>query len=127
MSANLEKRRAQHREWYQRNKASQLQYQREHRKQNREHYKLRDFAKQLRLKYKITPEQYQELLLRQGGKCAICKQTWIRRLSVDHDHKTGRIRSLLCNNCNTAIGLLKDDPELCYAAGTYLMRYLELQ
>lgn len=42
------------------------------------------------------------------------------RLSVDHDHQTGKIRGLLCNNCNRAIGLLKDSSDILYKAAKYI-------
>lgn len=55
----------------------------------------------LKRKYGITEEQYEELLLAQAGKCAICLcKPRTRRLAVDHNHKTGEIRGLLCSRCN---------------------------
>ena len=62
----------------------------------------------------ITDEEYWSLYHRQGGKCGICRRRLYskryKRFAVDHDHETGRIRGLLCTNCNTAIGLLRDCP-----------------
>lgn len=65
------------------------------------------------------------MLAAQGGVCAICGETNAsgRDLSVDHDHETGEIRQLLCSNCNTGIGLLKDNPELLIKASAYLMKH----
>lgn len=59
----------------------------------------------------ITLNDYNIILKNQKGKCAICKQKESngKNLSVDHDHKTGKVRGLLCNNCNRSLGLLKDD------------------
>lgn len=57
----------------------------------------------LRTKYGITVEQYAELLDKQGGGCAVCGKTpgeEGRNLAVDHDHKTGEIRGILCTYCN---------------------------
>lgn len=68
-------------------------------------------------------ETYQHLFCLQGGVCAICKSPENGRyahLSVDHDHDTGKIRGLLCNNCNRGIGLLKDDPKILEQAKKYL-------
>lgn len=74
--------------------------------------------------YGITVEQYDEMLVAQGGVCAICKTLpeadGRTPLQVDHDHSTGRIRGLLCSPCNTAIGSLRDDPQLLAAAMEYL-------
>ncbi len=65
--------------------------------------------------------------LSQEGKCLICrmKETCkfkgvVRRLSVDHCHESGRVRGLLCMNCNIAIGKMRDDPNLLREAAMYL-------
>ena len=58
----------------------------------------------LKRRYGITQEQYDALLRSQGGKCGICKcLPGRKRLCVDHDHATGRIRGLLCVRCNSAV------------------------
>jgi hypothetical protein len=73
--------------------------------------KERRHNRRVQRKYGLTPQEYAELLFLQGGACAICRggNKDDRRLAVDHDHKTGKVRGLLCNNCNRAIGLLQDD------------------
>jgi hypothetical protein len=67
---------------------------------------------------------YAEMLVEQRGCCAICSSklntSRYTKLAVDHCHKTGRVRSLLCTNCNTALGLMKDSPERLRAAAAYL-------
>lgn len=82
-------------------------------------------AYQLRLKYGLTLSDYEAMLEAQAGGCAICREACQtgRRLAVDHSHVTGRNRLLLCFSCNTAIGLLKDDPALFRAATTYLEQH----
>lgn len=69
----------------------------------------------------VTIEQYDELLKTQRGRCAACgdepKKTL---LAVDHDHKTGAIRGLLCPPCNTGLGYFRDSPERLRAAADYL-------
>lgn len=62
-------------------------------------------------KYGITLEQYNEMLAAQGGVCAGCGRAATGNLAVDHNHETGRVRGLLCSNCNRAIGLLGDSVE----------------
>jgi hypothetical protein len=52
-------------------------------------------------KYGLSNADYEVLFQRQGGKCALCKET--ARLEVDHDHETGRVRGLLCHSCNVSI------------------------
>lgn len=72
--------------------------------------------------YGLEPGQYGELYLYQGKRCAICGRATgaTRKLSVDHDHKTGLVRGLLCRPCNDILGHLRDDPE----AARRLVRYL---
>lgn len=63
-------------------------------------------------KYGVTPEMYQEMLDLQGGGCAICRKEPTpprRRLCIDHDHQTGKVRGLICNDCNRGLGLLGDN------------------
>jgi hypothetical protein len=73
-------------------------------------------------KYGLEPGEYERILAAQGGVCAICKGPCgrERRLSVDHCHSTGRVRGLLCQNCNAAIGMLKEDVALFFRAVDYL-------
>lgn len=73
-------------------------------------------------KYGMTVESWHAMFAAQKGVCAICKQvdsTRIR-LAVDHDHATGKVRGLLCRNCNVALGLFKDDPIRINEAAGYL-------
>ena len=86
-------------------------------------------AIQLRVKYSLTVAEYENMLATQGGECAICRNVErskdrggkLRRLAVDHDHVSRRVRGLLCSFCNRAIGLLKDDPTIVEAAFLYLV------
>jgi len=73
-------------------------------------------------RYGLTKSTYDEMLVRQSGVCLICLNPPIRRfLDVDHDHKTGVVRGLLCEKCNKGLGHFKDDPKLLIAAASYLM------
>ena len=77
----------------------------------------------LKNKYGITEEDYDNFYVEQNGCCAICNkhQSKInRRLSVDHNHKTGKVRGLLCDNCNCGIGNLKDKVSNLESAIIYL-------
>lgn len=75
----------------------------------------------LRRAYGITIEQYDAMLEAQGGVCAICgADPGERTLAVDHNHADGRVRGLLCDNCNNGLGRFQDDPELLLAAAQYL-------
>lgn len=68
--------------------------------------------------YGIDPSRLELMQEIAGGRCAICGQE--EELKVDHDHATGRIRGLLCNLCNSALGFLKDDPDIVMQAKLYL-------
>ncbi len=73
--------------------------------------------------YNLTPQAYQALLNKQGGACRVCRvkrNEITRRFDVDHDHETGKIRGLLCLNCNRAIGLLKESSSILRRAARYL-------
>jgi len=77
-----------------------------------------------------SPAEYERLLNQQEGRCAICRAPEGHRscrrkscsLAVDHDHTTGRVRGLLCNNCNRGLGRFKDSIQLLKAAVRYLKR-----
>ena len=88
--------------------------------------------KTIRHKYGIEPDEYDKMLKSQSGVCAICgtdnpngsrsRSTYLLNLAIDHCHKTGRIRGLLCNNCNRGIGLLGDDVIVLRRAIEYLTK-----
>lgn len=80
--------------------------------------------------YGLTIAQYDQLVLDQNNLCAICgkSETKIRygkviALSVDHDHVTGKIRKLLCNACNTALGILCEDRQIVQNMDKYLAEH----
>lgn len=79
----------------------------------------------LRRRYGITLKQYEQLLVDQNGGCKLCgskvgRQGTQMRLCVDHDHKTGRVRGLLCGGCNGALGQFGDDEAGLLRALSYL-------
>jgi len=77
----------------------------------------------LQQKYGITEEIYERIFTKQNGKCAICRcQQRYQRLAVDHDHKTGMVRGLLCVQCNRGLGRFFDSPARLIAAAEYLER-----
>jgi hypothetical protein len=90
--------------------------------QNREKVKVLRRKHNLKRYYGLTVAEHQALLLGQGGACAICTgdNGERRDLAVDHCHKTQKVRGLLCDRCNQAIGLFKDNPTLLRAAIAYL-------
>ena len=84
----------------------------------------RSRKKSLKYLYGITPETYEVFLVSQDRCCKICgkhEDDELGSLCVDHDHNTGKVRGLLCQNCNLAIGKLGDSPETVLKAHEYLL------
>ena len=75
----------------------------------------------LRRKYGMGAVEVQALIDAQGGICPVCLKR--PATQVDHDHKTGRVRGVLCLYCNAAMGAFHDDPDLIAKAIAYLERY----
>ena len=113
-------------------------YRKKYREENRE--KIREYGRKygrdvvkskkkwLKTRFNITLEEYNDLLLKQDNKCAICgrdRSEFKNALSVDHDHVTGKIRSLLCLNCNTGLGFFRDKIEILEKAINYLKIHLQ--
>src|SRR5690349_10575214 len=90
-------------ESYQRNREARVAYARKYRSKNPNKTKNTN----LKMKYGITIEIYDEMLKSQDYKCAICKKPQSkhsRAFAVDHNHKTGKVRALLCDGCNYGVG-----------------------
>lgn len=104
-------------------KAQHATYMRERYRNNPAH------ARSINLKsyYGLSPNQYQEMLDAQGGKCAICREATVgnkarKNLFIDHCHSTDNVRGLLCGNCNNLLGHAKDNPQILQSAMDYLKR-----
>ena len=120
------------RRWRKKNRSRWLEYQRS---QNRKRYATKEGRDALRRsrfrrKYGITLEDYDRMFERQKGLCAICKSPEqakfrgvVKRLFVDHDHKSNRVRQLLCQRCNFLIGLASENAEILGRAISYLKRH----
>ena len=96
-------------------------YYEDHRKEIEERRRNRDVKK----KYNLTSEDYNKMYDKQYGRCAICDthQSELKyTLSIDHNHKNGKVRGLLCNNCNGGLGMFKDNKLILDKAIKYLMK-----
>jgi len=89
-------------------------------------------AYELKRDFGITISQYEEMLSAQDGCCAVCERPErvmrgdkVKRLAVDHDHTTGKIRGLLCSHCNQAIGKFEDNPVFMNRASNYVIKHRE--
>lgn len=94
--------------------------------------KVREYEKKFHRKralhynYGITEETYEQMLLKQQYSCAICSSpasSFAKRLDVDHCHTTGKVRGLLCPQCNKGLGLFKDNSVVLQTAIDYLKKY----
>lgn len=83
------------------------------------------WALKLKKAYGLTIAQYESMYRTQNGVCAICSCMNLsgRRLAVDHDHKTGKIRELLCARCNSAIGYARESTEILNKAIAYIEKH----
>jgi len=106
--------------WRDRNLERDRKNKREWARRNRE---KKGRAWELKKDFGITIQDYNFMFDKQNGCCAICdthQSELSRRLCVDHCHDTGRVRGLLCNTCNRALGLFKDDSAILLKANRYL-------
>jgi hypothetical protein len=108
---HLERLRKYSRDW---NKANPQKHKRTNHRwylQNKALTALRFRRRKLRVHYGITVDDYTEMCVTQKNLCAICLKIPLKgkKLVVDHDHKTKRVRQLLCNECNTGLGMFRED------------------
>jgi len=97
-------------------------------RQAKPEYQLYIRKYRLKNKYGISLEEYDALLKEQQYRCAIClcnvpSKKYHKYLAVDHDHKTGKVRGLLCSNCNRALGFLKEQITTIQNMITYIVKY----
>lgn len=114
-SENSEKYKSLSKEWYIKNRSRLVEYNKNHKEETRQYNLMK--------KYGIGLDDFDALLKIQGGLCAICKKSsGTKPLFVDHCHKTGKVRGLLCGSCNSAIGLLKESTTSMTRAIKYLKK-----
>jgi hypothetical protein len=91
----------------------------ERRRERKAMFPEREREIRLKMNYGLTAEQYAEMLRNQDGKCAICEKVETP-LKVDHNHRTGTVRGLLCHLCNAMIGCAREEIAILAAAAAYL-------
>ena len=95
-------------------------------KHGRSQTKEYDLELHMKRAYGLDFKDYERMLEEQNGVCAICSSpppnNRKTRLAIDHCHKTGKVRGLLCDKCNRSIGLLKDDVSVLKSAIKYLTK-----
>lgn len=103
------------------NAEKRKEYAREQYLRTKEKEPDRVYNNRLKKKFGITIENYNQRLAEQNGLCAVCGEAEThKRLAVDHNHKTGQIRGLLCGRCNPAVGYLRDSAEIARKIADYL-------
>lgn len=113
---NLKKARAKVRRWYRKNRDYALEQNRLWHKKNKKKVRIR-----ARLtKHRMTQQEHDALLRKQRNRCAICRKKFRKTPHIDHSHKTGRNRGLLCDDCNLGLGRFKDSVEVLKYAIKYL-------
>lgn len=94
-------------------------YKTNYRKRHPQKYRKQEHYQQdIHRLYGLTKEEYDILLISQSGRCAICGEA--KPLVIDHDHETGKVRGLLCRNCNIAVGLILNKPNVASSMAEYL-------
>lgn len=118
---NPERARAAHKRWYDSNPEKVKV--RNQKWNNRDPEERLDYT--LRRNFGITAKDFRTMLDTQKGVCAICKRACRsgKRLAVDHNHKTGQVRALLCQMCNHGVGNFEDCPLLLQEASKYLEKF----
>jgi hypothetical protein len=128
---NKEKRKAQQKEWAQNNPSSINASSNKWRKSNPQKNKQREkkwreanghkiYSASIKRKYGLSCQEYNLMSNKQDGLCLICLNGPKGMLCVDHDHKTGKVRGLLCRSCNLMLGYAKDDAFRLSRAVDYL-------
>lgn len=113
---------------YQQNKEKKNEYQRNYYQKNKEVILKQQRERHLQKSYGLSSNEYLEMVIEQDNKCAICGESEthilktgdVKPLSVDHDHSTGEVRMLLCNDCNALLGFSKENTDILNRAITYL-------
>uniref|UniRef100_A0A6M3LAQ0 Putative recombination endonuclease VII n=1 Tax=viral metagenome TaxID=1070528 RepID=A0A6M3LAQ0_9ZZZZ len=111
--------------WHKNNKEWIAKYSRQYIIDNKSIISKRKWLRHIEKKYDISEDDYLFLLKDQSGVCAICGELPEYRLVVDHDHTTGKVRGLLCRQCNLLLGLLGDDINKTRIVISYLEKYNE--
>lgn len=128
--AHRDKMQSDHKAWQAANVEHRREYRRaiyeanldEERERARQYKRLHGRMHHLKSKYGMTIAEYDAMYAKQKGECAICKTSIEGKgnAKIDHDHRTGKTRGLLCNRCNRALGLLYDDCDVLRSAISYL-------
>lgn len=115
-----EAQRCANKKWYSKNKEKQAVYMKAWFLKNKD----KQSAYIRKMKFGITSKELDAMVINQNGACAICfgQSVGYGKFHVDHDHVSGRVRGLLCHNCNVGLGHFKDSVSYLMAAISYLSK-----
>ncbi|MFA6082647.1 MAG: endonuclease VII domain-containing protein [Patescibacteria group bacterium] len=125
MQTNEEKR-AYGRNYYKRNRKKLLAKANTYHNLHKEERIRKSYEWRLKTRYNLTEAQYEQMIEAQQGYCALCKNKPTGRLCVDHNHKTGKVRELLCVRCNAGLGNFTESLDKLYSAIEYLKKHNNL-
>ena len=99
-----------------------------YRQKNKELIKKRNRIGRIKRTYGISIGEYNDIFKKQNKKCLICEiklpNGFALNKHIDHDHKTGKVRGILCTKCNTILGMANDNEEILLSAVSYLKSFL---
>lgn len=101
-----------------------------HGRSSKSHPKIQQYTREIHIKrrYGLSMQQYNEMFEEQNGLCAICSYKFGQKQGdcyVDHCHTTKIVRGLLCQNCNSAIGYARDNPDILIKASKYVENFIQ--
>lgn len=115
---------------WQRNQETERAKARAYYQRNRDRLYKANKSIQYKTLYGLTLEQVEELLVKQGQRCAICNEPFDGRILgrspvIDHDHTTNKVRAILHRNCNSGLGMFNENPKILESAAQYLRGFKE--
>jgi hypothetical protein len=116
---NKEKRKIRNHRYYLKNKNKIKKWNREYciKNKERDYKRIRNYH--LKRNYNININELNDMVLKQNNKCKICKNE-LKKLHIDHNHKTNKVRGILCEKCNLALGLFQENISIILNAAEYL-------
>jgi hypothetical protein len=125
--ANKEKLQARNKAWYQQNRSQAIASAAAWYRANKTRAGATKKKHKLKSQYGLTPEQVSAMLTGQAGLCAICCEPLRpgHRTHIDHCHVTGKVRAILCGQCNRGLGTFRDSYRLLWTAAEYVKRHQE--
>jgi Recombination endonuclease VII len=116
-------------DFYYKTKIRRSLWYKDYKRKNKERLSKLNRENKFQVRYGISIEEHYNMFCVQKGKCASCSIPFenVNKAFVDHDHKTGKVRGLLCSSCNFALGSLQDDPKIIRGLLYYIEGFINEQ